>query len=596
MDMLREGTYYGQTDLWKSLYLKSSEGKTFKNLMPLILAYENIMLAYRMVKTNKGAETPGVDRTTIRQIKRMGADRLVEIVRDKLTGKTPYSAVKRKFIPKANGKLRPLGIPAIADRIAEQAIRQVLEPIYEAKFYKHSYGYRPGLSQQDAIETCTALVVKGYTHAVDFDITGYFDNVDHTILLRILWNDGIRDKRVLSAIKAILKRPISGEGIPVKGTPQGGVISPLLANIYLNELDKWVNDQWNDTPWIRNHRPDKNMARTWEKYGTSLKRGMLVRFADDFIILARNRTEAVRWFHATKEWLKKRLRLDYSQEKSKVVNLKRKSTVFLGYKLKAAQSRNNKGTYGKISMPEKKVAATAEKVKQKWSELSKTSPRNLREWYRKLSELGGLVRGIRNYYKICPTVYTDLARIDYLTYRARDKIWRNRPKLRPTLVKIYGANDQSPSEIGKLPQSVGLAWQQAFTVQKKVKRENVLLQDASNACLTLEYKALCWKLRYWTGPTEKRDIALSLYGQQRGRCSVCSDTISHEAMEIHRKVPGKLGGKYEFRNCVLVHPHCHHVIHGTKETLMRFILLFRLNCKRRKRLVRLWCMAHGVSN
>ena len=133
----------------------------------------------------------------------------------------------------------------------------------------HSYGFRPDRSQEHAIKICDSLICKGYTYVVDIDIKSFFDNIDHSLLLKILWNKGIRDKKLLSIIKAMLKAPISGIGIPKKGAIQGGIISPLLANIYLNELDQWIDSQWLKCELTKGR-----------KYKTNLKRGILVRFAD----------------------------------------------------------------------------------------------------------------------------------------------------------------------------------------------------------------------------------------------------------------------------------------------------------------------------
>lgn len=161
--------------------------------------------------------------------------------------------MRRKEIPKPNGKTRPLGIPCMWDRLIQQCIKQVLEPICEAKFSENSYGFRPNRSVENAIKaTYNRLQISQLHYVIEFDIKGFFDDVNHSKLIKQIWAMGIRDKHLIFILKRILKAPIKmTDGTityPEKGTPQGGIISPLLANIVLNELDHWVESQWQENP------------------------------------------------------------------------------------------------------------------------------------------------------------------------------------------------------------------------------------------------------------------------------------------------------------------------------------------------------------
>ena len=241
---IRNAEYYKMQVVTDRLYCQAKEGKSFNRLLPIITSEDNIILAYRNIKKNNGSKTPGVDGQTIEDFGKMDVEDVVNLVRNKLNHYTP-KPVRRVEIPKSNGKTRPLGIPCMVDRLIQQCILQILEPICESKFYPHSYGFRPGRSTRDAIARTYFLMQKaGLHHIVDVDIVSFFDNVNHTKLIKQLWTIGIRDKKLISVIKAMLtakiQMPDGSTVTPQKGTPQGGILSPLLANVVLNELDWWV--------------------------------------------------------------------------------------------------------------------------------------------------------------------------------------------------------------------------------------------------------------------------------------------------------------------------------------------------------------------
>jgi group II intron reverse transcriptase/maturase len=232
--------------------------------MDLILDKNNIELAYRNIKNNKGSNTAGVDGLTIKDISELDNETLYKTIVNRLKNFIP-NKVRRVEIPKPNGKMRPLGIPTIEDRIIQQAIKQIVEPIAEAKFYRHSYGFRPTRGADDAIARVYYLAQQNDLHyVVDIDIKGFFDNINHGKLLKQLWNMGIRDKTLISIISKMLKAEIEGIGIPTKGTPQGGILSPLLANINLNELI-WIG---NPLKLSSDFPPIHTVRATFIAYGT----------------------------------------------------------------------------------------------------------------------------------------------------------------------------------------------------------------------------------------------------------------------------------------------------------------------------------------
>ena len=224
---LRNAEYYDQQELFDSLYSRSKNNEVFGHLMDIITSPENIKLAYRNIKRNDGSETAGTDGMTIAYFSNMGEKQFVDFIQRRFANYHP-KAVRRVEIPKPNGKMRPLGIPCMTDRIIQQCVLQVLEPICEAKFYEHSYGFRPNRSAENAIAYLeNRMFIGNLYYVVDVDIKGFFDNVNHKKLLRQLWTLGIRDTKLLQIIKAMLKAPIrlpDGTTVfPDKGTPQGGL-------------------------------------------------------------------------------------------------------------------------------------------------------------------------------------------------------------------------------------------------------------------------------------------------------------------------------------------------------------------------------------
>ena len=255
---LRHNEYYDMQSIFDELYAESQKGKIFQNLMEIISSPENIRLAYRNIKRNSGSNTSGTDKATIKDIQSIPTDKYVEIVQRKLSYYKP-KPVKRVEIPKPNGKLRPLGIPTIMDRLVQQCILQVLEPICEAKFHERSNGFRPNRSTENAMAQCYRMIQQQGLHfVVDIDIKGFFDNVNHSKLIKQMWTMGIRDKQLICIIKAMLTAPIvmpDGKIVrPTCGTPQGGILSPLLSNIVLNELDWWISSQWETIPTMHEYK------------------------------------------------------------------------------------------------------------------------------------------------------------------------------------------------------------------------------------------------------------------------------------------------------------------------------------------------------
>ena len=400
---LRNNEYYNLQETFDSLYAKSKRNYIFTRLMDLITSRENIQLAYRNLKKNDGSYTAGVDGENIGYLQNWEIDKLISHIQRKLDNYSPQP-VRRVEIPKPNGKTRPLGIPTIIDRMIQQCILQVLEPICEAKFHKKSNGFRPNKNTENAIAQMETLIqLSNYHIVVDIDIKGFFDNVNHSKLLKQIWTLGIRDKKLICIISAMLKAEIRGIGIPEKGTPQGGILSPLLSNIVLNELDWWIASQWEFFPLEENKRKNKN----YYLKNSKLKRCYIVRYADDFKIICKKKSDAEKLFIATKKWLKERLGLETSHEKSKIVNLRKHYSEFLGFKIKVKPKRKkyviksciNDKAKTKIKANCTKAIENIRKSKDDFDEIMN------------IQKYNSTIIGIHNYYQIATMVCWDLGKI-----------------------------------------------------------------------------------------------------------------------------------------------------------------------------------------
>ena len=415
---LRNNEYYDMQAQFDQLYIESKENKTFKKLYELIISRENILLAYRNIKKNKGSFTPGINKNTIVTIAEKEPEEFVKYVRNRLLNYQPQ-CIRRKEIPKPSGGIRPLGIPTIEDRIIQQCIKQVLEPICEAKLHPHSYGFRPNRGTLHAYSRAVTLANRNKLHyVVDIDIKGFFDNVHHGKLLKQMWHLGIQDKRVISIVSKLLKAEIAGAGTPAKGTPQGGILSPLLSNIVLNELDWWISSQWETFETKKNYdrkriisgkiRLDKTLKYRTLKT-TKLKEMFIVRYADDFKIFCRSHQDAFKVFEAVKKWLKERLGLEINSEKSKVINLRKNYSQFLGFKIKVVAKGTKQVIRSHMSDSAKQQAIA--KIKEHIKKIKNNSSAA------EVSKMNASILGLQNFYQQATMVSKDFSEIAFTVKR-----------------------------------------------------------------------------------------------------------------------------------------------------------------------------------
>ncbi|HYG59379.1 MAG TPA: group II intron reverse transcriptase/maturase, partial [Symbiobacteriaceae bacterium] len=330
-------------ELQRALYrgAKRNRNRRYHALYDKVYRWDVLQRAWEKVKKNGGAA--GVDGQTIKEIEEYGV-RLFLFEIQKILQEGTYRPLpaRRRYIPKSDGRKRPLGIPAVRDRVVQMATKIVIEPIFEADFLDCSYGFRPKRSAHDAVQAIRDGMWRA-NWAFDADIVSFFDNIDHGILMTLV-EQRMSDRRILKLIRQWLEAGVMEEGElrhSLLGTPQGGVISPLLANIYLHFLD-----------------------RKWEKHAGHI--GKLVRYADDLVILCRTRRDAEKAQRGIGELLG-RLKLQLHPEKTKLVGLYNGQAGFdfLGFQHRMVESRRKKGRYYPTRWPSQKAERSMrQKVKQ----------------------------------------------------------------------------------------------------------------------------------------------------------------------------------------------------------------------------------------
>jgi len=336
--------------LQRKLYTKAKQEPAYRfyALYDKVWRADILMFAYRLVRANKGS--PGVDGMDFEDIEqKIGINVFLAELAQDLKNKTYHpSPVRRVMIPKADGSQRPLGIPTIRDRVAQMALKLVIEPVFEADFCPSSYGFRPEKSAHDAVDEIAEALHQGHTKVIDADLSKYFDSIPHAKLLAVI-AERIVDSAILHIIKLWLKAPVIGEDkdgtkknvgggkANSKGTPQGGVISPLLSNCYLHLLD-----------------------RIWEKHQLRWElKARIVRYADDFVVLCAGAVDAPL---ATVRHVLDRLDLTLNETKTKIVDAEHGSFNFLGFEIRVSKSWRTGKSFPYICPAPKSLAKIKDRI------------------------------------------------------------------------------------------------------------------------------------------------------------------------------------------------------------------------------------------
>lgn len=572
--------------------LENGDLPRFKGLIELMSSETVILTAIHNLKSNKGSETPGVDKKTMRaDVLEKDYGEIITHVRKMFKAYKPKE-VRRQWIPKP-GKVekRPLGIPAIEDRIIQECVRIILEPIMEAQFFKHSYGFRPWRDTHMALERIKDQVKRvGYYWIVEGDISKCFDAVNHTILLKKLWHMGVRDRRVLMIVKAMLKAGVMGEmTTSLMGTPQGGIISPLLANVYLHKMDEWITREWENKKTRKNYSSSRNQYQSMNRY-SNLKPAYLVRYADDWILLTDTKRNAEKWKSRIADYLKSNLKLELSREKTLITNIKRKPIHFLGFTYKVVREGTKMRGYKPVTKPQReRLDRKMQEVLKDIGMLEISMPKE--ETMDKINRINMKIRGLINYYSAASQVNLEMGRYSMRVMRvAYNALKRKGVKCIPAcdvsnllaLHKEYKTKIPAISIDGKY---VGITspsfckYQKTYSKNpdekpytalgrsihmKRVKRqmtlprmEEVLQSSKMSRLISFGKNAKLYNLEYYLN----RMYALN---RDKMRCKVCGELIidgdGFHAHHIRKNLP--LSEVNRVNNLASTHGKCNKLIHG----------------------------------
>ena len=414
--------------LQRKLYVKAKKEPEFRfyQLYDKIYRADILFHAYRLARQNHGA--PGVDGVTFEEIESRGLEEWIEGLRKELHEKTYQpSAVRRVMIPKPGGGERPLGIPTIRDRTVQTAAKLVLEPIFEADFDDCAFGYRPKRSARDAVEKVHGALCQGYTDVVDADLSKYFDTIPHQELMQSVARRVV-DRQMLKLIKAWLKVPVeerdeegnrrmTGGKKSTRGTPQGGVISPLLANIYMHRYLK---------AWRQQGRDEQYDAR-------------IVNYADDFVILSRGSAEqALAWTRAVMN----AIGLQLNEAKTRICRARKESFDFLGYTFGPERYRKDGHWYLSAKPSKKSVARCRQAIRDI------LCPGNMAPWDVVAVWLNRVLRGWSSYFSYGTRMMAYRTIDNHVAERVRNFLCR-RQKVSGRGTKRF-ANERIFSDMGVL--------------------------------------------------------------------------------------------------------------------------------------------------
>ncbi|MBE2264623.1 MAG: group II intron reverse transcriptase/maturase [Flavobacteriales bacterium] len=526
----------------------------FMNLYHLLKRDDWLNAALDKVLSNVGARTGGIDGITLKHFKQEGfrEEFLANLQAELATGTYQPQPVKRQYIAKSNGKLRPLGIPTIRDRVGQQLLKMLLEPIFESDFLGCSTGFRPGRRTMDAIAVCYRLINprNGYYWVIEGDIRSYFDRVNHDILLKLVARR-VADVKVLNLIGRFLNAGVMENQVfqrSPEGTPQGGILSPLLANIYLHELDRW----W----WMRYGQLDRHAKERRRKKGQT--NCVYTRYADDWIVLCNGtkaQAEAIR--DEIRQFLQDTLKLELSEEKT-VVTHACDGFDFLGFHIQHYPAHDGHKAITLARPSDKSI----ERLKEKVRGMTDRKGFNDNPMF-KFMALNAVLRGWMNYYRHCSTSKIASWLDHWVHLRVAKWLVTRHESCYREILKQY-LKQQGSRKNFAVKRTDGsdlflyMMRDVPITPYHPITRVNPYLQAIPEVddVVTLEIPVPDdpWNGRAEVGYNNWRNVRDEVLERDGHRCTICG---SQENLDVHHIKPKRKGGQDVPENLETVCEKCH---------------------------------------